>query len=118
MKNTVIVDKNGNTIKHGDKIVIRISKLNNFPDYYHLGYYKVHLDPYFGMEFIFEDLVTGQTDMKNQYIGVSLFDRTFMDFYPIQFIPSTNGPAKYGVVIKGKNALVEFDFTDDIEIVK
>ena len=118
MKNVVVVDKNGNTIKDGDKVVIRINKLTKFPNYYHLGYYTVQLNPYFGMQFILDDLVTGQDDMKNQYIGVNIIDRTFIDFYPIHFANNDNEQAKYGIVIKGNQALVEFDFTDDIEIIK
>ena len=54
MKNVVVVDKNGNALNYGDTVVIRINNLKNFPDYYHLGYYKVNLNPYFGMELVFQ----------------------------------------------------------------
>ena len=114
MKNVVVVDKNGNALNYGDTVVIRINNLKNFPDYYHLGYYKVNLNPYFGMELVFQDLVTGQTDNTNQYIGVTFFDRKDIEFYPVHFGSDTE-VAKYTFVIKGKNALVEFEFTDDIE---
>ena len=114
MKNVVVVDKNGNALNYGDTVVIRINNLKNFPDYYHLGYYKVSLNPYFGMELIFQDLVTGQTDNTNQYIGVALFDRKDIEFYPVHFGSDTE-VAKYTFVIKGQNALVEFEFTNDIE---
>lgn len=114
MKPVVVVDKNGNALNYGDTVVIRINNLNKFPGYYHLGYYKVSLNPYFGMELIFQDLVTGQTDTSNQYIGVSVFDRKDIDFYPVHFGSDTE-VARYTFVIKGKNALVEFEFTDDIE---
>lgn len=114
MKNVVVVDKNGNALNYGDTVVIRINNLKNFPGYYHLGYYKVSLNPYFGMELIFQDLVTGQTDNTNQYIGVTLFDRKDIEFYPVHFGSDTE-VAKYTFVIKGKSAIVEFEFTDDIE---
>ena len=114
MKNVVVVDKNGNPLNYGDTVVIRINNLKNFPDYYHLGYYKVNLNPYFGMELVFQDLVTGQTDTLNQYIGVSVFNIKDIEFYPVHFGSDTE-VAKYTFVIKGKNALVEFEFTDDIE---
>lgn len=114
MKPVIVVDKNGNALNYGDTVVIRINNLKNFPGYYHLGYYKVSLNPYFGMELIFQDLVTGQTDNTNQYIGVTLFDRKYIEFYPVHFGSDTE-VAKYTFVIKGKSALVEFEFTDDIE---
>lgn len=114
MKNVVVVDKNGNALNYGDTVVIRISNFKNFPDYYHFGYYKVNLNPYFGMELVFQDLVTGQTDNNNQYIGVTVFDRKDIDFYPVHF-GSENEAATHKFVIKGTNALVKFEFTDDIE---
>lgn len=113
MKSVVVVDKNGNALNYGDTVVIRINNFKHFPNYYHLGYYKVNLNPYFGMELVFQDLVTGQTD-NNQYIGVTLFDRKDIEFYPVNFGSDTE-VAKYTFVINGKNTLVEFEFTDDIE---
>lgn len=65
---TKVVDKNGTVINNGDRVMVR-ANLVKYPGMYHYGIYKVWFDEVHGMELLFEDLVTKETDNMNQTIG-------------------------------------------------
>lgn len=68
---TKIVDKNGSVINNGDRVMVR-ANLVRYPGMYHYGIYKVCFDEVRGMELLFEDLVTTETDTMNQTIGTNI----------------------------------------------
>lgn len=65
---TKVVDKNGTVINNGDLVMVR-ANLVQYPGMYHYGIYKVWFDEVHGMELLFQDLVTKDTDTMNQTIG-------------------------------------------------
>ena len=68
---TKIVDKNGKIINNGDRVIVR-ANLARYPGMYHYGIYNVRFDEVYGLELLFEDLVTKENDTMNQTIGTNI----------------------------------------------
>lgn len=108
----IILDINGNELQDGDEVCIRIDKLDRFPEYYHEAMYAFSTNPLFGMKFTLIDLTTQNNDNNNQYIGVIEFTLRDIKFYPVELM---EGCVKYKLGIVGDNALVSFQYTDNIQ---
>lgn len=108
----IILDANGNEIHDGDEVCIRIDKLDRFPGYYHEAMYAFSTNPLFGMKFKIIDLTTQNNDNNNQYIGVNEFTIRDIRVYPVE---RSNYRVKYKLGIVGNNALVSFEYTDNIQ---
>lgn len=109
---TIILDINGNELHDGDEVCIRIDKLDKFPGYYHEAMYVFSTHPIFGMKFKIIDLTTQNNDTNNQYIGVNEFTIRDIKLYPVE---RSNDCVKYKFGIVGDNALVSFQYTDNIQ---
>lgn len=108
----IILDINGNELHDGDEVCIRIDNLDKFPGYYHEAIYAFSTHPIFGMKFKIIDLTTQNNDLNNQYIGVNEFTVNDIKFYPVERL---EGCVKYKFGIVGDNALVSFQYTDNIQ---
>lgn len=109
---TIILDINGNELHDGDEVCIRIDKLDKFPGYYHEAMYVFSTHPIFGMKFKIIDLTTQNNDTNNQYIGVDEFTIRDIKLYPVERSAEC---VKYKFGIVGDNALVSFQYTDNIQ---
>lgn len=109
---TIILDINGNELHDGDEVCIRIDKLDKFPGYYHEAMYAFSTHPIFGMRFRIIDLTTQNNDYNNQYIGVDEFTIRDIKLYPVE---RSIDCVKYKFGIVGDNALVSFQYTDNIQ---
>lgn len=109
---TIILDINGNELHDGDEVCIRIDNLDKFPGYYHEAMYGFSTHPIFGMKFKLIDLTTQNNDTNNQYIGVGEFTISDIKLYPIEHSIEC---VKYKFGIVGDNALVSFQYTDNIK---
>ena len=109
---TIILDINGNELHDGDEVCIRIDKLDKFPGYYHEAMYAFSTHPIFGMKFKIIDLTTQNNDTNNQYIGVDEFTIRDIKLYPVEHSVEC---VKYKFGIVGDNALVSFQYTDNIQ---
>lgn len=109
---TIVLDINGNELHNGDEVCIRIDKLDKFPGYYHEAIYVFSTHPIFGMKFRIIDLTTQNNDSNNQYIGQNEFTVRDIKFYPVE---QTKDVIKYKFGIVGDNALVSFQYTDNIQ---
>jgi hypothetical protein len=109
---TIILDINGNELHDGDEVCIRIDNLDKFPGYYHEAMYVFSTHPIFGMKLKLIDLTTQNNDANNQYIGVDEFTIRDIKLYPVE---RSNECVKYKFGIVGDNALVSFQYTDNIQ---
>lgn len=109
---TIILDINGNELHDGDEVCIKIDKLDKFPGYYHEAMYVFSTHPIFGMKFKIIDLTTQNNDTNNQYIGVDEFTIRDIKLYPVD---RSIDCVKYKFGIVGDNALVSFQYTDNIQ---
>lgn len=109
----ILLDINCNELHDGDEVCIRIDKLDKFPGYYHEAMYVFSTDPLFGIKFKLIDLTTQNNDLNNQYIGVNEFTVRDIKFYPVERIEGYCVKYRFGIV--GDNALVSFQYTDNIQ---
>ena len=109
---TIILDINGNELHDGDEVCIRIDKLDKFPGYYHEAMYVFSTNSIFGMKLKLIDLTAQNNDLNNQYIGVDEFTIHDIKLYPVE---RSIDCVKYKFGIVGDNALVSFQYTDNIQ---
>lgn len=120
----ILVDKNGNTIKNGDKVRIIIDRIDDWGHYFHDGIYDVEFSKLFGVILHFNKL----TDIFSRDIipyGVQhnimidtsmLLPNKHIRFKSISSIYDLD-EAKYKMEIYGDNTAVQFECaTEDIGI--
>ena len=119
----ILVDKNGNEIKNGDKVRIIIDRIDEWGNYFHDGIYEVEFSKLFGVILHFKKLsnifsrdIIPYGVQQNVMIGCSrlLFNK-HIRFNSISSIYELD-EAKYKMEIYGDNTLVQFEYaTEDIE---
>lgn len=119
----ILVDKNGNEIKNGDKVRIIIDRLDEWGNYFHDGIYHVEFSSLFGVILHFDKLsnifsrdIIPYGVQQNVMIGCSmLLVNKHIRFKSLSSIYELD-EAKYKMEIYGDNTLVQFEYaTEDIE---
>lgn len=119
----ILVDKNGNEIKNGDKVRIVIDRLDEWGNYFHDGIYFVEFSSLFGVILHFDKLsnifsrdIIPYGVQQNVMIGASmLLVNKHIRFKSLSSIYELD-EAKYKMEIYGDNTLVQFEYaTEDIE---
>ena len=119
----ILVDKNGNEIKNGDKVRIIIDKIDDWGNYYHDGIYEVKFSKLFGVILHFKKLsnifsrdIIPYGVQQNKMIGTAmLLVNKHIRFKSISSIYDLD-EVKYKMEIYGDNTLVKFeDVTENIE---
>lgn len=119
----ILVDKNGNEIKNGDKVRIIIDRIDEWGNYFHDGIYDVEFSKIFGVILHFDKLynifsrdIIPYGVQQNVMIGASmLLVNKHIRFKSLSSIYELD-EAKYKMEIYGDNTLVQFEYaTEDIE---
>jgi hypothetical protein len=119
----ILVDKNGNEIKNGDKVRIIIDKIDDWGNYFHDGIYDVEFSKIFGVKLHFKKLsniftrdIVPYGVQQNVMLGSStlLFNK-HIRFNSLSSIYDLD-EVKYKMEIYGDNTLVQFEEpTENIE---
>lgn len=119
----ILVDKNGNEIKNGDKVRIIIDKIDDWGNYFHDGIYDVEFSKLFGVILHFNKLsnifsrdIIPYGVQQNVMIGTSmLLVNKHIRFKSLSSIYELD-EVKYKMEIYGDNTVVQFEYaTEDIE---
>lgn len=119
----ILVDKNGNEIKNGDKVRIVIDKIDDWGNYFHDGIYDVEFSKLLGIILHFNKLsnilsrdIIPYGVQQNTMIGTSmLLVNKHIRFKSLSSIYELD-EIKYKMEIYGDNTVVQFEHsTEDIE---